>query len=183
MPKIQGLIFDMDGVLIDAKEWHYEALNRALGLFGFQVTRHEHLLTFDGLPTRRKLEMLSLERGLPKGLHAFINELKQQYTMETVYGRCKPVFKHEFLLAKLKTEGYRLALASNSVKATVDLMMEKSRLGRYFDFMISNQEVARPKPDPEIYLRAAKALELPIGACLVIEDHPHGIRAAESSWR
>ena len=97
MARIQGVIFDMDGVLIDAKEWHYEALNKALGLFGFQVSRYDHLSTFDGLPTRHKLEMLSLERGLPKGLHSFINELKQQYTLETVYTRCKPTFAHQYL--------------------------------------------------------------------------------------
>lgn len=84
MTKIKAIIFDMDGVLIEAKDWHYEALNRALKLFGMEITRYEHLTTFDGLPTKDKLKMLSLERGLPKSLHSFINELKQQYTMEIV---------------------------------------------------------------------------------------------------
>ena len=49
---IRGVVFDMDGVLIEAKDWHYEALNRALGLFGFGISRYEHLTTYDGLPTR-----------------------------------------------------------------------------------------------------------------------------------
>ena len=70
----------MDGVLIDAKEWHYEALNKALALFGYQISRYEHLVTYDGLPTRKKLEMLSMEQGLPVQLHSFINEMKQLYT-------------------------------------------------------------------------------------------------------
>ena len=66
--KIKAVIFDMDGVLIDAKDWHYEALNRALGLFGMEISRYDHLVTYDGLPTRKKLEMLTLERGLPAAL-------------------------------------------------------------------------------------------------------------------
>ena len=72
---IKAIIFDMDGVLIDAKEWHYEALNRALSLFGLSISRYDHLTTYDGLPTKKKLEMLSLERDLPRELHSFINEM------------------------------------------------------------------------------------------------------------
>ena len=58
--KIKAILFDMDGVLIEAKEWHYEALNRALKLFGMPVSRFDHLTTFDGLPTMKKLELLSI---------------------------------------------------------------------------------------------------------------------------
>ncbi len=92
---IRAIIFDMDGVLIEAKDWHYEALNRALRLFGLEISRYEHLSVFDGLPTRDKLEMLSVERGLPRALHSFINEMKQQFTMELVHCACKPRFCHE----------------------------------------------------------------------------------------
>jgi beta-phosphoglucomutase-like phosphatase (HAD superfamily) len=74
--KIKAILFDMDGVLIEAKDWHYEALNRALRLFGMPISRFDHLTSFDGLPTLRKLELLTLERGLPKQLHIFINEMK-----------------------------------------------------------------------------------------------------------
>ena len=59
MKKIKAVLFDMDGVLIDAKDWHYEALNKALGLFGMEINRYDHLNTFDGLPTKVKLQMLS----------------------------------------------------------------------------------------------------------------------------
>ena len=91
---IKAVIFDMDGVLIEAKDWHYEALNRALALFGFEISRYDHLTTYDGLPTSKKLEMLSLEGGLPRELHAFINEMKQAYTMEIVHAKCNPPFFH-----------------------------------------------------------------------------------------
>ena len=61
--EIKAIVFDMDGVLIEAKDWHYEALNRALRLFGYEISRYDHLVTYDGLPTSKKLEMLSLEKG------------------------------------------------------------------------------------------------------------------------
>lgn len=181
MPEIKAVVFDMDGVLIDAKDWHYEALNRALALFGYAISRIDHLTTFDGLPTRRKLEMLSLERGLPRGLHGFLNELKQLYTTELIHLRCKPTFAHEFALSKLKGAGYRLAVASNSVRATVELMMDRSELRPYLDLMVSNQDVTRPKPDPEMYRAAASGLQLRPAECLVVEDNPHGIQAAEAA--
>ena len=103
MNKIKAIVFDMDGVLIDAKDWHYEALNEALNLFGYEISRHDHLTTFDGLPTRVKLEMLSVERGLPRKLHDFISSMKQIYTMQMVASRCKPIFQHEYALSKLKS--------------------------------------------------------------------------------
>ncbi|MCB1772768.1 MAG: HAD family phosphatase [Gammaproteobacteria bacterium] len=178
---ISAIVFDMDGVLVDAKEWHYEALNRALKLFGFEISRYDHLVTYDGLPTRTKLEMLSLERGLPLQLHEFINELKQQYTMELVHARCKPLFAHEYALSRLKAEGYLLGLASNSVRDSVETMMRKTGLVDYFDAMLSNQDVTEPKPAPNIYLEAARRLGVAPEACLVVEDNPIGIKAAEAA--
>ncbi len=181
MTKIKAVIFDMDGVLIDAKDWHYEALNQALELFGYNISRYDHLVTFDGLPTRKKLEMLSIEKGLPKGLHKFINHMKQNYTMEHVYMKCKPLFIHQYALSKLKSEGYGLALASNSVRITIDMMMERADLSKYLDFTLSNQDVTKSKPDPEIYQIAIKRFELKPEECLVVEDNPNGVKAALGS--
>jgi beta-phosphoglucomutase len=181
MSEIQAVIFDMDGVLIDAKDWHYEALNRALALFGFTISRYDHLVTFDGLPTRRKLEMLTHERGLPSGLHGLINDLKQIYTMEIVHARCRPTFSHEFALSNLRARGYRLGVASNSVRRSVVSMMEYARLTPYLEFMLSNEDVERGKPHPDIYIRAAELLGLPPSSCLVVEDNENGIAAAEAA--
>jgi beta-phosphoglucomutase-like phosphatase (HAD superfamily) len=181
MAEIKAIIFDMDGVLIDAKDWHYEALNKALALFGFSISRYDHLVTYDGLPTKKKLEMLTLERGLPKGLHQFINDLKQIYTMEMIFQKCKPVFYHEYALSRLKAEDYKLAVASNSIRQTVELMMEKSNLARYMDLMLSNQDVSKPKPDPEIYNTAIARLGLKPEECLIVEDNQNGIKAAQAS--
>jgi beta-phosphoglucomutase len=181
MPTIKAIIFDMDGVLIDAKDWHYEALNKALGLFGIEISRYDHLITYDGLPTKKKLEMLSAERGLPVHLHDFINSMKQQYTMEMVYAQCKPRFCHEYALSHLKRAGYKLAVASNSIRQTIQVMMEQSSLLPYLDFYLSNQDVKIGKPDPEIYTKAIQKLGLMPNECLVVEDNAKGIQAARAS--
>ena len=181
MNKIKAILFDMDGVLIEAKDWHYEAMNRALGLFGMEISRYDHLVTYDGLPTMRKLEMLSLDRGLPVMLHKFINTMKQQYTMEIVYSKCKPVFFHEYTLAKLQTEGYRMAVCSNSVRTSIEVMMERANLQKYLDFFMSAQDVTNGKPDPAIYLASMSRLGLKAEECLILEDNENGIKAAMAS--
>lgn len=178
---IKAIIFDMDGVLIDAKEWHYEALNRALRLFGYEISRYDHLTTYDGLPTSKKLHMLSMQDGLPQNLHQFINTMKQQYTTDLVRSLCRPRFKHEYLLSKLKAAGYHLAVASNSIRNTVELMMENARLKPYLNFMLSNEDIENPKPAPDIYLKAIEQLGLSPRECLIVEDNEHGIRAATAS--
>jgi HAD superfamily hydrolase (TIGR01509 family) len=181
MTKIKAIIFDMDGVLIDAKEWHYEALNKALALFGFAISRQEHLDSYDGLPTRKKLEMLSSEKNLPKGLHLFINDLKQLYTLQIANVKCSPLFIHEYALARLKAEGYLLGVASNSVKDSVELMMGKSHLHDRLDVLLSNEDVDQAKPAPDMYIKAAAMLKLKPEECLVIEDNQHGIAAARAA--
>lgn len=178
---IKAIIFDMDGVLIEAKDWHYEALNRALKLFGYQISRYEHLTSYDGLPTSKKLQMLSVERGLPTGLHAFINEMKQLYTMEIVHSKCKPRFNHEYALSSLKSRGYKLAVASNSIRNTIDVMMEKANLNRYLNLIVSAEDVKNPKPAPEIYVLAMRSLGLNPENCLIVEDNENGIKAAIAS--
>ena len=181
MDKIKAVIFDMDGVLIDAKDWHYEALNKALGLFGMEISRYDHLVTYDGLPTRKKLEMLSMERGLPRGLHEFIYKMKQQYTMEYIFTKCKPVFYHEFALTKLRKAGYQLAVCSNSIRRTVEVMLEKAKIKEWFDVLLSNEDVSKPKPDPEMYTKAIEELGLLPEECLIIEDNERGVQAALAS--
>ncbi len=178
---IKAILFDMDGVLIDARDWHYEALNRALALFGMAINRDAHLASFDGLPTRRKLELLSKSRGLPLGLHDFLNELKQAYTQEIIAARCKPTFNVQMALSQLHRQGYRLAVCSNSVRRTVTAMMDMADLTPYLELMLSNEDVARAKPDPEIYLTAMDRLGVKPHECLVVEDNDNGIAAARAA--
>ncbi|WP_025600704.1 HAD family hydrolase [Burkholderia sp. WSM2230] len=178
---IKAVIFDMDGVLIEAKDWHYDALNRALELFGYAINRLEHLTMYDGLPTKKKLEMLSIQNDLPQNLHGFINEMKQIYTTELVHAHCRPRFNHEFALSTLKARGYKVGVASNSIRHTIELMMQKAGLARYLDVVLSNEDVVQAKPHPEIYLKAMQALGCEPHECVIVEDNENGVKAARAS--
>ena len=181
MTKIKAIFFDMDGVLIDAKDWHYEALNKALNFFGMAIDRYDHLVTYDGLPTKKKLEMLTMEKNLPLGLHPFIYKLKQQYTVNEILVKCKPQFTHQYALSRLKNEGFRLAVCSNSIGNTIQLMLERADLLQYCDFFLSNEDVEFCKPHPEMYVKAMQRLSVGPKECLIIEDNPQGLKAAADS--
>lgn len=181
MTRIRAVLFDLDGVLVDATDWHYHALNRALALFGFDITRYEHLAHYNGLPTRRKLEMLSVEKGLPVPIHGMLNRLKQIYTRDEILTKCRPTFEKEYMLHRLRREGYRLACCSNSIRETLELMVRQSGVAECFEFLVSNEDVKAPKPDPEIYVTAMTRLGVDPAEVVVVEDAPHGVEAARRS--
>ena len=179
--KIKAIIFDLDGVLVDATEWHYDALNRALGLFGYNISRYEHVTAYNGLPTRKKLEMLSVEKGFPRGLQTLVNKIKQKYTREEILRSCTPVFEKEFMAHQLKRDGFKLACCSNSIRESVELMLRGSGIWELFDCVLSNEDVKHAKPDPEMYLTAFQRLGIKPEEAMVVEDAPHGIEAARRS--
>jgi HAD superfamily hydrolase (TIGR01509 family) len=181
MNNIKAVLFDMDGVLVDAKEWHYEALNQALSIFGVPISRSDHLTYFDGLPTKEKLKELSNKGILPLELIDFINKLKQNLLNEIIVKNCKPIFSKQYAMAKLKQKGYKIAVCSNSIRSSVEVMMQLSQLDKYIDLILSNQDVSKSKPDPEIYHKAIEYFNLEPEECLILEDNPHGIAAARAS--
>jgi HAD superfamily hydrolase (TIGR01509 family) len=85
------------------------------------------------------------------------------------------------MLHRLRREGYRLACCSNSIRETIELMLRESGVDECFEFIISNQDVAKPKPDPEIYLTAIARMGLTPPDVLIVEDAPHGVEAARRS--
>ena len=181
MTKIKAILFDMDGVLIEAKDWHYEALNDALRIFGCEISLYDHLVTFDGLPTKHKLNMLSSLGKLPKDLHPIINIMKQKHTMRMILNKCKPLFNHQYAISKLHSEGYKMAVCSNSIRKSVEVMIEQAGLNQYFDFYVSNEDVEKGKPDPEMYNLAMNKMNLKPEECLILEDNENGIKAAVES--
>ena len=100
--KYDAVIFDMDGVLVDATDWHYEALNEALHPFGYSIPINLHLERFNGLSTKSKLEILSSEYGLPRELHNLISETKQDRTQRIAYQKCYPNPSHLILLSSFE---------------------------------------------------------------------------------
>ena len=133
------------------------------------------------LPTRKKLQMLSVEKGLPTALHPMLSRLKQVYTRDEILTRCRPVFEKEYMLSRLRAEGYRLAVCSNSIRESLAMMIHQSGLDEYFEFLVSNEDVSRPKPDPEIYQAAIARMAVEPSATLIVEDSPHGLEAARRS--
>ncbi len=175
------VLFDMDGVLIDATEWHYEALNESLEIFGFSIPRDEHLNRFNGMTTRSKLEILSAEKNLPRGLHSIISDIKQGRTLRIAAKMCFPNASHLILLSFLKERDIKVGVVTNSIRLTSEFMLEYAGLTKFLDVLITNEDVDSPKPAPDGYRLAMKKLESLPGETVVIEDGDHGIAAAISA--
>jgi HAD superfamily hydrolase (TIGR01509 family) len=176
---IKAVIFDLDGVLVDAVEIHYQAFNRAVQLFGFEVPSAVHGFSYNGLPTLSKLEMLTQVCGLPRSLHGFINEMKQTYTHELLLEKINPSTELKNLLKELRRRGLKLAVASNCISKTVDLVLNKMQISQFFDVVLSREHVSQPKPDSGIYLKCFEKLALSAEECLIIEDSRPGVIAAK----
>jgi len=181
MKKIKAIIFDMDGVLIDAREWHFLALNKSLKIFGLEISKYDHLVTYDGLPTKKKLDMLTLDGRLPKGLHSLVAELKQRHTVSYALENLAPNFVHKYALSRLKNDGYLTAVCSNSIRSTVELFLSRAGLVDYIDFYLSNEDVDYPKPNSQMYDFAIKRFGISPSECLIFEDNENGIKAARDS--
>ena len=173
---IKLVVFDLDGVLIDSKQTHYEALNRALGS-EYTITIEEHLSTYDGLPTRSKLIMLSERKGLPTDLHAEIARAKQKHTVEILKETVQPRQDFVDMCREIKDRGYTLACASNAVRDTVKMSLLQLGIIEYFDFWYSNEDVHRPKPHFEMYFECMLKADAKPNETLIIEDSHIGRQA------
>ena len=178
---IKAVIFDLDGVLVEAKDWHYESLNMALAIFGCDISYEDHLTKFDGIPTKEKLKILNKENNFPFELQDVVYKLKQIFTQEYFSMRCFPDSSQEYLMQRLQSEKIKIAVASNSIRATVAKAMENLNLENYIEFFLSNEDVSSGKPDPEIYNKAINMLNLLPSECLIVEDNFNGIKAAIAS--
>jgi len=178
---IKAILFDLDGVLVDMPEGHYEALNKALSLFGAKIEKEEHISVFNGLPTRAKIEKMEQIGRLPVGLKEFINRIKQKYTKEIIPKYCAPDYSKIILLKHLKRQGYKLGCCSNSIKETLHIMLKSAQLYDYFDIIIGNDEVTNHKPHPEMYIKSFEILKVNPDQCVIVEDSPHGVEAAKRS--
>ena len=173
---IKTIIFDLDGVLIESKEIHYKALNAALPA-NYRITYEEHLSTYDGLPTKKKLDMLTLEKDLPLDLHMEIASEKARQTMNILFDSIKPRMEFTKIFMALKNAGYKIALASNAVKSTVETALDCLELRKYFDVIYSNQDVDKPKPHFEMYFKIMLDLNSKPGETLILEDSHIGRQA------
>ena len=176
------VIFDLDGVLIESRELHYEALNDALRKVGteYVITREEHLSLYDGLNTTKKLEMLSEKKGLDR---KFFNQIWQDKQVAT-FNLIRQFPKNNKLrrmFAKLSSNGIKIAIASNSIRETVKLALLSVGVMEYVDYYVSNEDVKRTKPYPEMYCQCMTALDVLPKNTVIIEDSHIGRQGALDS--
>lgn len=176
--KINLIIFDLDGVLVDAKNIHYEALNSALGEYA--ISWSEHLSLYDGLKTTQKLQLLTERKGLPPENHKSVWEAKQDLTLHMLH-KLKPNKTLQSIMQALSQDGYKLAVCSNSIRKTVLTVLAKLGIIEYMDLILSNEDVKNSKPHPEIYWKALSMMSMLPEETLIVEDSPYGLLAASRS--
>jgi beta-phosphoglucomutase len=172
-------IFDMDGVLVDTYQAHYEswaALARAQGL---DFSEADFARTF-GCTSREIIAAWGARKGrdLSEGEIAALDAEKEAAFRRIIAARVPVMPGAMALLEQLRAAGFRLALGSSAPPENVELVMERMRLGGLMDAVVNGRDVTRGKPDPRVFLLAAERLGVPPGRCVVIEDAPVGIAAA-----
>ena len=176
--RIECVLFDLDGVLVDACEWHYQALNEALQeIVGFQISREDHVSKYNGLPTAVKLRMLGIESCTASR----IENLKQIKTLEMIADQATVMPEKQELHSYLKSQGIKIACVTNSIHTTATAMLRQTGQIKFMDLVVSNGDVPNNKPYPDCYNFAVKTLDVDPSACLCVEDSPKGVAAARAS--
>ena len=178
------IIFDLDGVLVEAKDIHFKTLNQALWEIAqsdkYVISEAEHLSIYDGLKTNQKLELLTQNKGLHRDTYETVWNRKQQLTIEAISELQTDLEKIE-LFKELRNRGYKLACASNSIRRSVLVMLAKIGIIEFMDLIISNEDVKNSKPHPEMYWKAMSMMGCLPEETLIVEDSPHGLLAASRS--
>ncbi len=176
---IKLVLFDLDGVLIDAKKLHYDALNLALG-DKYYISIDEHTNIYDGRKTKEKLNMLTMNKGLPVELYDQVYTEKQKLTLELI-SQLKPIDEIISLFKELESQHYLIGVCSNSIRRTVLTALAKTELMEYCSVILSNEDVKNSKPHPEMYWKAMSMMGVLPENTLIVEDSPPGLLAAQRS--
>tara|TARA_R100000306_G_scaffold42211_2_gene40985 strand:- start:7838 stop:9208 length:1371 start_codon:yes stop_codon:yes gene_type:complete len=176
------IIFDLDGVLIDSRDIHYNSLNLSLGKIDkkYIINKEEHLSLYDGLPTSKKLEILTLKKGLPADKYEQIWKDKQKETFN-IFLNLKPDYQLIHFFTKLKKHGYKISVASNSIRNTVKIVLLKLGLLEFIDYYVSNEDVSINKPFPEMYWKCMIACRSLPRNTIIFEDSHIGRQGAIDS--
>lgn len=177
--RFNAVIFDWDGVLVDSSRNYYRAYELVLHDLGISTTPREIYLR-EGQPTPEVIAALCADRGVPisrEGIKAAV-ERRREY--DVALGR-RTFFPGALnLLTRLRNSNYRLAMVTGSSRKSVQLVLGTEQ-EKYFDAIVTADDVTRPKPDPQPFLIAAQMLRLPPQLCVVVENAPFGIRGAREA--
>lgn len=182
MIKKKLILFDLDGVITDTKEIHFNTLNYAISEIGIQyvITEQEHTSKYDGLKTNTKLAMLTKDKQLPSETHQYIYDRKQKLTLEE-FAKIPIDTRLCEIFSKLKDEGYLLGCCTNCIRRTALVALSKTGVIEYLDVIVTNDDVKNSKPHPEIYWKAMSMMSCLPEETLIIEDSPKGLLAAHRS--
>jgi HAD superfamily hydrolase (TIGR01509 family) len=177
--EIAGVIFDMDGVLVDSEPLHHEAVNQILADEGASIDE-EFYKQYIGTTLEFTWTDLKRQCSLRRP-YSYYARRYDEVILEIYRLRSMPTPGARELLDALVDRPVKLALASSSHRSWVDTCLEALSFTPYFQVSVTGDEVTKGKPDPEIYLATVDKLGLAPGQCLVIEDAPHGVLAAKSA--
>lgn len=171
----RGVIFDLDGVLINSEPLHCRAFQAALRPYGVTLTARDYYAGYIVYSDREVLERLLPDRG---ALEAAVAAKEQRYRELVEEG--VPPFRDGLALVA-KTVGWRVALATGSIRYEAESALRSLGIRDRFEVVVTREDCRQGKPDPEPFLRAAAGLGLPPRRCVVIEDTPGGVQAAKSA--
>ncbi len=176
------VVFDLDGVLVDACEWHRAALNQALKeICNYEISMQDHYTTFNGIPTKVKLQKLTEMEILKQEHHQKVYERKQQITIETIDKSANYRKEKVDMIHSLRSRGYYIACFTNSIRETAIMMLDKTGVLEHLDYLVTNEDVAESKPSPEGYLFLVEKFNVNKNNVIIVEDSPKGIAAAKAS--
>ena len=178
---IKVIIFDLDGVLVNTKKIHFETLNKSLKKNKLNLISYEdHLKIYDGLPTKEKLNILSKKFIISKSLREQIQKDKKKFTSKILKEKILYNKKIDKIFSVLSKK-YKIVVATNAVKETLDICLSKLKIKKYVNFSICNEDIVNPKPNPEIYFKIFIKYGIYPNECLILEDSSYGRQAALSS--
>ena len=178
---LEAVIFDMDGVIINSEPLHYEANKKLFDKLGFSVPINEYS-NYIGISTEKMWEDLRDKYDLNESLDRLTDKHREhthEFIRENMNGTEIPGIKK--ILEELKDANIKTAVASSSSKDLIETVIKGFDLCKYFDVLISGEEVEKGKPNPDIFLLAAKKLNVNIKNCIVIEDSTNGVKAAKKA--
>jgi beta-phosphoglucomutase family hydrolase len=181
LSSFKAVIFDMDGVLVNSEPFYVEVEQSNFGQLGLEISEEEHQ-TYQGTATDRMWQLIKERHGIEQSVDELVemtNSLVTPYFNSLE--KMEPMPGVEQLIKKLKKRGIPLALASSSYPDVIEIILQKTGLKKYFDAVVSSQEVGASKPEPDIFLFTAKKLGVPPEKCIVIEDSTNGIKAAKAA--
>ena len=172
---ISGLIFDCDGTLADTMPIHYRAWLNLLGQYGIHFTE-ERFYSLGGMPTYKIVKLLADESGVVvTDIDAMVRT--KEGTFLTLLDQVKPILPVTSI-AKAQRGKMPMAVASGGYRHVIEVTLKHIGVDGWFDAMVCAEDVTRHKPDPDVFLEAARRLGVAPAHCVVFEDTGIGLEAA-----